>query len=271
MIAGHSAQGSARALPSREFPEGFAPFLDLDPPFPSVALSRGTMGPNSATGRENGDGREAKVSLYDLPEGRIVLKEWRPRARLLRWYSAWILGREMRHYGLLEGVPGVPRFLGRVDSSRFLIEHVDARPIHRGLDRETLHAALDNLEAVIGDIHARGFAHLDLRHKGNILVGDGGKVWVIDLGQGLDCSSGPLRRLIFPLLRRIDRSAATKFRARYAPETLPAARRQKLERAYATRGVSQLPRFGRLLVRVMSWGPKHRATRKPSQNGPGLS
>jgi len=271
LIAGKSAQSSAGALPSREFPERLTPFLDPDPPFPSVRLSHGALAPDPVTGRDRGNGREARVSVYDLPEGRIVLKEWRPRARLLKWYSAWILAREMRHYALLEGLPGVPRFLGRVDSSRFLLEHVEARPIHRGLDREILHSALDNLETVIGDLHARGFAHLDLRHKGNVLVGDGGKVWVIDLGQGLDCSRGFLRPLLFPLLRRIDRSAVTKFRARYAPETLPAARRERLERAYGTRGVSRLPQIGRLLLRAMSWGPRHRPDGKTPRKGPGLS
>jgi RIO-like serine/threonine protein kinase len=200
----------------------------------------------------------------------VVIKEWRPRTRLLRWYSSWILGREMRHYGLLSGLAGVPRFVARVDANRFLIEHIDAEPIHRGLEKDVLHAALDNLESVIASLHARGFAHLDLRHKGNILVGAGGRVWVIDFGQGLDCSRGPLRRLIFPLLRRIDRSAVTKFRARYAPETLPPARREKLERAYATRGVSWMPAFGRLLVRLMAWTPRHRPENPPGP-GPGLS
>ena len=91
LIAGKSAQSSAGALPSREFPERLTPFLNPDPPFPSMPLSRGAMPPDPATGRDRGDGREAKVSVYDLPEGRIVVKEWRPRARLLKWYSAWIL------------------------------------------------------------------------------------------------------------------------------------------------------------------------------------
>ena len=102
-------------------------------------------------------------------------------------------------------------------------------------------------------------------------MGDGGKVWVIDFGQGLDCSTGFLRRLVFPLLRRIDRSAVTKFRARYAPETLPAARRKKLERAYATRGVSRMPQIGRVLLRVMSWGPRNCPGRENPRKGPGLS
>ena len=271
MIAHDRGESGARVLPSREYIERVAPFLGPDSPVVSVPLSRGESSRDPTKGAQAGEGREARVSVYHLPEGSIVLKEWRPRAKLLRWYSAWILAREMRHYGLLDGVPGVPRFLGKVDASRFLIEHVAGKPLHRGLDRETLHAALDNLEAVIADLHARGFAHLDLRHKGNILVGDGGKVWVIDLGQGLDCSRGFLRRLIFPLLRRVDRSAVTKFRARYAPETLPAARRERLERAYATRRTSRLPQFGRQLLRMMSWGPSHRAPGKPSGRGPELS
>jgi hypothetical protein len=249
------ARGTARAVTAREILERFVPSTPKDK-------------------KSSSEGTEARVLIYQLPRGGVVLKEWAPaRGAFLKRYSAWVMAREVRHYRLLQGVPGVPRLLGKLDSSRFLLEHVDAKPIHRKLGKEILHAALDNLESVIAGIHERGFAHLDLRHKGNVLVGQGGDVWIIDLGQGLDCSRGLLRRLIFPLLRRIDRSAVTKFRARYAPDTLPPGRRKKLERAYASRGVSRVPQFGRFLLRLMSakQGRKDAAATPEAKQPPGLS
>jgi len=68
----------------------------------------------------------------------------------------------------------------------------------------------------------------------------------VDLGQGLDCSRGPLR-LLFPALARIDRNAVVKSRARYAPDTLDPAARERLVARYGTSRDHWLKRVGRRL------------------------
>jgi len=91
--------------------------------------------------------------------------------------------------------------------------------------------------------------HLDLHQKLNALIDAEGRAWVIDLGQGLDCSRGALRRLLFPALARIDRNAVLKFRARYAPDTLDPARRDRLVARYRESRDHWLKRLGRRLRR----------------------
>ena len=88
-------------------------------------------------------------------------------------------------------------------------------------------AALATRPAVIEGLHSRRFVHLDLHQKRNVLIGPTGEVWLIDLGQGVDCSRGLLRRLAFPWLAHIDRKATVKFRARYAADTLPDDERER--------------------------------------------
>jgi len=121
----------------------------------------------------------------------------------------------------------VPRFLGRLDRVSFVMQWVPGEPLGRHLPQERIDAALDNFERVLAELHRRRFVHLDLHQKLNLLVGPAGECWLVDLGQGALCARGPLR-VLFPLLARIDRRAVLKFRARYAPHTLPAAQRDAL-------------------------------------------
>jgi len=73
----------------------------------------------------------------------------------------------------------------------------------------------------------------------------------VDLGQGLDCSRGWLRRALFPRLARVDREAVLKFRARYAPDTLDPAQRDRLVARFAERRERWPKRFGRALRRLI--------------------
>lgn len=194
-----------------------------------------------------------RVIRYEHPSGALILKEWTPAGHvLLRWWAGQIMRREMQHYALLDGTPGVPRFRGAYTRNSFLIEWVDAQPLKRRLGKPLMERALDNLETVLAGLHERRFVHLDLHQRLNTLVGADGRVWLIDLGQGLDCRRGPLRRLLFPLLARIDRRALDKFRARYVPHTLDPARRERLVKRYGDRGTDHFKRFHRWVRRLLA-------------------
>lgn len=169
--------------------------------------------------KDEGD-HAARVLRVDLPGGPVVYKEWRPgNSRVMRFWARTLMRREARHYELLLGVEGIPAFRGAYGDDAFVIDFIDARPLNRALPNELVARAMDDLERLLDRLAERRFAHLDLHQKLNLMVDRAGKVWLIDLGQGLDCSKSWWRRLLFPLLHRIDRAAVTKFRARYAPES----------------------------------------------------
>jgi len=170
--------------------------------------------------KDEGEGA-ARVLRYDLPDGSVVRKEWRPkRSLLLRWWASLVMRREIRHYRLLAGVRGIPPYLGHEGDHTLLIRFIDGMTVKRQLDPALLRRGLDSFEAVLEALHDRRFVHLDLHQKLNALIDPRGEAWLIDLGQGLDCSRGLIRPLLFPMLARIDRNAVLKFRARYAPDTL---------------------------------------------------
>lgn len=194
----------------------------------------------------------ARVVRYDLPAGPVILKEWQPkRSRALRIWARWIMRREISHYRLLDGCLGIPRFLGSEGDDALIVQFVEAQPMARTLPRPLLHPGLDDLERVIAAMHARRFVHLDLHQKLNTLIDARGNAWLIDLGQGIDCSGG-IWRLLFPLLAPIDRRSVLKFRARYAPETLDPGSRDRIIARYGARRDWWPKRVGRALRRVVT-------------------
>ncbi len=199
--------------------------------------------------KDEGEGA-ARLTRHDLPGGSVVLKEWAPRGRLLRWWARTLMRREIRHYRLLAGTPGIPRYRGHEGDTALLIDYVDGQPIRRQLPRELLLPGLADLERVLDAVHARRFVHLDLHQKLNALIDGQGRAWLVDLGQGLDCSRGLLRRLIFPALVRVDRAALLKFRARYAPETFDPESRARLVARHGARRDRWAKRVGRALRRL---------------------
>lgn len=193
----------------------------------------------------------ARVVRYDLPAGPVILKEWEPtRSRALRIWARWLMRREIRNYRALDGCRGIPRFLGSEGDGALIVQFVKAQPMARTLPRPLLHPGLDDLERVIAAVHARRFVHLDLHQKLNTLIDAQGNAWLIDLGQGIDCSRG-LWRLLFPLLAPIDRRAVLKFRARYAPETLDPATRDRIVARYGARRDWWPKRLGRAVRRAV--------------------
>jgi hypothetical protein len=202
--------------------------------------------------KDEGEGA-ARVVRYDLPAGPVILKEWEPRSGPLRVWARWLMRREIRHYRLLDGCAGIPRFLGSEGDGALIVQFVEARPMARTLPPELLHAGLQDLERVIEAMHARRFVHLDLHQKLNTLIDPQGNAWLIDLGQGIDCSRG-LWRLLLPLLAPIDRRSVLKFRARYAPETIDPADRERIVARYGARREWWPKRIGRALRRVVMRG-----------------
>jgi hypothetical protein len=216
---------------------------------PRAGLTRAAfVGLPATVLKDEGHGA-ARVLRYELPDGPVVLKEWVPpdHHRLMGSWARLIMRREIRHYRLLDGTPGVPRYLGHEGDTALIMQFVDGQPIRRHMPADLLERGLTGLERTMEALHGRRFAHLDLHQKLNALIDDQGRAWVVDLGQGLDCSRGLLRRLVFPLLVRVDRHALMKFRARYAPETLPAAGRERLVARYGARRDRWPKRLGRRL------------------------
>jgi hypothetical protein len=148
---------------------------------------------------------EARGSDADRP-GRIVCKINRRKHFCLvplGWLGRLITHNELCNLRRCEGIEGVPKVLGRVGATAYLYEYIEGACLdpRRGLPGDFF----DRLLGVLRQIHARGLVHFDLHKRGNILVGDEGRPYIIDfqlsthIGERLLIS----RRLSARLRRRL--------------------------------------------------------------------
>jgi len=152
-----------------------------------------------------------------------VVKDFAPRGPLVRaWLGPRIAAREARAYQALEGHPAVPRFLGWIDPLAFAVEYRPGRRMSRRLADALPPEFLPRLEAALREMHARGVAHLDLRHRSNVLLAEDGSPVLIDFGSALCFRPGGLAaRALLPLLARVDLGALAKWRRKLAAGAQP--------------------------------------------------
>lgn len=123
----------------------------------------------------------AAVGLYEREGERVVLKCYR-KARVFGVPTAWV-GRLMAAHEVtvmrqVEGVRGVPRLRGRYDATSIVRDYVPGRPLtrHTRVGEEFF----PDLFRVLGELHARGVAYVDLEKAANILLGDDARPHLID-------------------------------------------------------------------------------------------
>jgi predicted Ser/Thr protein kinase len=154
-------------------------------------------------------------------EGRtLIVKDVRRKNLFFRWtLGLWLIHKEWKIYSQLKGVQGVPQAVGRIDRFAFAMEFVPGRSIQRG---EKLQPSFfSHLEQVLREIHQRGVVHLDLRHKGNILISERGEPFLIDFNSSFSFKEkGPFRRFLFPILRWVDYGGLLKLKQRVSPSLM---------------------------------------------------
>lgn len=163
--------------------------------------------------------RNPDVFLVQTASGRVVVKDFAPRSAPVRLLlGRWITSRELRAYRALEGHPAVPRALGRIDALALAVEYRPGRRMSRRLAADLPPGFVPALERAVREMHARGVAHLDLRHRSNVMIDDAGCPVLIDFASAVCLRPGSLAaRWLLPLVARIDLAALAKWRERLAP------------------------------------------------------
>jgi RIO-like serine/threonine protein kinase len=163
-----------------------------------------------------------------------MIKDVRKKNFFLRWtLGYWLIHKEWKIYSRLSGIRGIPKAIERLDRFAFAMEFVPGRLIQRG---ESLAPSFFyDLERVLKEIHSRGVVHLDLRHKGNILVSEKGLPFLIDFNSSFSFKeNGFFHRFFFPILRWVDYGGLLKLKERVSPSLM------------TTEELSFLKRFNRL-------------------------
>ena len=157
---------------------------------------------------------------------RAVLKDFSDKSWPVRLLGRRQVAREMRALRRLQGIAGIPRCFGEAGACGILMEPIEGEWITRWCRRKRAETApmFDRLRTLVGQIHARGVAHIDLRKRDNILITEDGRPCIIDFNASFCFDPAGLgARFLFPILRRIDDAAVLKWKSRLAPELLTEA------------------------------------------------
>jgi serine/threonine protein kinase len=150
----------------------------------------------------------------------LMVKDVKNKSFFFRWtIGLWLIQNEWRVYSRLIGVEGIPNAVERIDRFAFAIEYIPGSPIRR---EEDLPASFFvDLAKVLQKVHSRGVVHLDLRHKGNILISEKGRPFIIDFNSSFSFGeTGFFRRFLFPALRWVDYGGFLKLKERASPSLM---------------------------------------------------
>jgi tRNA A-37 threonylcarbamoyl transferase component Bud32 len=172
-------------------------------------------------------GSWAKPDIKSVAYGgdRAVLKDFSDKSWPVRLLGRRQVVREMRALRRLQGIAGIPKCYGGAGAFGILMEPIEGERITRWCRRKRdVGPMFERLQRLVGQIHARGVAHIDLRKRDNILITEDGRPCIIDFNASFCFDpAGMGARFLFPILRRIDDSALLKWKSCLAPELLSPA------------------------------------------------
>jgi predicted Ser/Thr protein kinase len=168
-------------------------------------------------------GRATKADVFITRSGgrRFVVKDYSKKGFWERSFvGRLITSREARAYAALIGIDGLPRSAKRLSPFAFAVEYLEGKDLGNLSRGELGPGVIRQFERIVRDLHARGWVHLDLHRRSNILLVDG-KVFVVDLASALHPGSIPLvGPCLTSLIGIADLLSLIKMKTIYGPELL---------------------------------------------------
>lgn len=176
----------------------------------------------------------AATAFYSSPRGDAVLKAGRTEPFMglgLSWIGEFLLRRELGFYLKLRDLPQVPKVLATWGRTGFLHEFVPGAPLSK--HRHVPDRFIEQLQALLDTLHARGIAYVDTNKPENVLHGDDGRPYLVDFQISFDIDSvgrfWPMTALL-DMLARSDAYHVLKHKRRFRPDLLTDDERRRLER-----------------------------------------
>jgi hypothetical protein len=160
---------------------------------------------------------KADMLFYSCGDIDVAVKDYGPRPWIIRQtIGRLMIGREAAAYRATRGLPGIPRYHGRLGPFALATEWIDGRPLSEMAGEALPEGFFRGALGILDDLHRHGIALGDLHHRDLLALPDG-SARIVDLATAmvLGESPGPLRRAIFARLRDQDRVALARMRARF--------------------------------------------------------
>ncbi len=174
-----------------------------------------------------GKAMKADVFIASSRGQRFVVKDFGKKGFFERnVVGRTIVNRELRAYRALSGIDGLPSRFKRLNPFSIAIEYLDGRNLGEVQPGEIGPGLVRQFEDVVEELHERGWVHLDLQRRSNVLLVKG-KLFVIDLASAFHPGGIPLiGQWLTRLLGLADRMSLIKMKSIYAPELMTATERK---------------------------------------------
>lgn len=173
------------------------------------------------------------VLLVRGDSGNVVVKDYRARDRFYRFFigipSVW---NEARIYGKLQGVSGIPRYVGTLDRYAGVIEFIEGRTAAECKPGELPRDFFSRVEGVVHTIHDQGIVVCDLRNKKNVLVSNQGDPFLIDLSTAFErgWKLNFIRNTLFGIFYQDDLLGMIKLKRHLSPEEVTPEENRRLDK-----------------------------------------
>jgi RIO-like serine/threonine protein kinase len=159
------------------------------------------------------------VRRYRVGDGEWVVKDFLPKAWVVRnTYGRRMIRRELAALERLAGVRGVPQDAFLVDRHAIAYRFMAGATLAFSAAGELPASYFEALERLVGEIHARGIAHLDIRYRQNVLVLADGTPGVLDFQSCVRLDDKP--RWLRELLVQVDLGGVYKHWLQKSPATM---------------------------------------------------
>lgn len=162
-----------------------------------------------------------------------VLKDYAKKKFVYRFFIGVLaIYRETYIYEKLEGLPGIPAFIGKVDRYAIIVEYIKGKDASRCKKGELPPLFFARLREIIDMVHGRGIVLCDMRNNKNILVTEDQSPYLIDFSTAFERGFriNILRNFIFNIFYQDDLLGIAKLKGQIAPQLLTSEEEEKLEK-----------------------------------------
>jgi len=173
---------------------------------------------------------KADVFITRFEGRRFVVKDYSQKGFWERnLIGRFVIGRESRAYEALRGVAGLPPQFKRLSPYSLAVLYLEGKDLGCFQRGEFGPEVIRQFERIVDELHKRGWVHLDLHRRTNILFIDG-NIFVVDLASALHTGSVPLiGRFLTGLIGFADRLSLIKMKKIFGPELLTDRERRWLK------------------------------------------
>jgi hypothetical protein len=173
---------------------------------------------------------KADVFITRLDGQRFIVKDYAGKGFWERnIIGRIVIGREARAYAGLTGVVGLPSKFRKLSPFTFAVEYLEGKDLGSVAQGSVGPEVIQQFERIVRALHERGWVHLDLHRRTNILLVNG-TVYVVDLASALHTGSVPLiGRCYTRLVGLADRLSLIKMKTVFAPELMSVQERKLLK------------------------------------------